>query len=608
MYPEKARPLEEASSASSVKELPLSVGEYCLHRSWGFGLIREISLDSGSIIIDFQEKPRHRMQWEYALQSLEPVPRDHLFVVKTEKLSMLREQATSDPLAVVELCVRSLGEGATAEAVQEALSPSVIAPADWKKWWDGVRRVMRREGRFEVPTRKHQPIRIASAAVPAWQKLLQELQQPASSKSAVEAARALAKADESSPTGREQAISAIDAILSSPHGVASEEKLELAVIRDELLAAIGKEPEQGALAASQWLPEDGPSLRRALSAMAGSAQKEVLRKLVQERGGAIALLLDLLPSASARSADAIVTVLAEAGQTNELLERLSRVIRERTIGAETLAWICRTRDELFRPLFRPDLFFCILYLLERQSSGVAKKGSKLYELLTGKLTLLHAILSEAHLSDARDISRAALASPALRELDKRSLLGAILKKFPGVQDLVAGDRQQDSEAVLIVSWASLAQKKKELESLITKQIPENSREIAIARSYGDLRENHEFKAAKEMQGVLLRRKAECEAALSRARGTDFSNVATDSVNIGTRVVLKDLTTGSERQVTILGAWDSDPATGVVSYLAGLGQALLGHLPGEELVLPSDGKEEGAKVRIERIEAAGPIPA
>ncbi|VVM05385.1 Transcription elongation factor GreA [Methylacidimicrobium cyclopophantes] len=608
MTSEEGRSVEEISSTSSEKELPLSVGDYCLHRSWGFGLIQEISLDADSVIIDFQGKPRHRMQWEYALQSLELVPRDHILVLKAEKLSTLREQAASDPLAIVELCVRSLGEGATVEALQETLTPAVVAGDEWKKWWDGVRRIMRREGRFEIPTRKNQPIRIASSASPAWQKSLEELEHPASGKSAVEAARVLAKAGELPPGTRERAISAIDEILSSANGPSSGETLELAVLRDELLKAIGKAPEEGVLALSRWLPGDDALLRKILCSMSGSAQKEVLRRLVLERGGAVSVLLDLLPTASARTADAIVTVLTEAGRANDLLERLQRGIQERTIGSEVLAWICRTRDELFRPLFRPDLFFCILYLLERESNGVAKKGSKLYELLTGKLELLHAILADAPVTDARDVARAALASPVLRELDKRSLLGAIIKKHPGVQELVAGDQQKNSEASLIVSWKSLARKKQELETLLTKQIPENTREIAVARSYGDLRENHEYKAAKEMQGVLLRRKAELEAAIARARGTDFSEVATDSVNVGTRVVLKDLATGEERRVTILGAWDSDPAAGVVSYLAGLGQTLLGRKPGDEVELPAEGEEKGAIVRVERIEPVGPIPA
>ena len=68
-----------------------------------------------------------------------------------------------------------------------------------------------------------------------------------------------------------------------------------------------------------------------------------------------------------------------------------------------------------------------------------------------------------------------------------------------------------------------------------KKIPANSKEIAIARSYGDLRENHEYKAAKEMQKILMRQKDELEAQMMRARGMDFSNAKTDAVNIGTVV-------------------------------------------------------------------------
>ena len=71
--------------------------------------------------------------------------------------------------------------------------------------------------------------------------------------------------------------------------------------------------------------------------------------------------------------------------------------------------------------------------------------------------------------------------------------------------------------------------------MVQKYIPANSKEIAVARSYGDLRENHEYKAAKEMQKILIRRKSELEAQLVRARGTDFANPRTDVVSIGTEV-------------------------------------------------------------------------
>ena len=104
-------------------------------------------------------------------------------------------------------------------------------------------------------------------------------------------------------------------------------------------------------------------------------------------------------------------------------------------------------------------------------------------------------------------------------MDKRSLLGRIVKAYPSIQSMISGDQTKDDN-LLIVSWPSLERRKNEYEELVKKKIPANSKEIAIARSYGDLRENHEFKAAKEMQKVLMARKGELEIDLTRARGTE----------------------------------------------------------------------------------------
>src|SRR6185369_3947215 len=125
-------------------------------------------------------------------------------------------------------------------------------------------------------------------------------------------------------------------------------------------------------------------------------------------------------------------------------------------------------------------------------------------------------------------------------------------------------------------------------------------EIAIARSYGDLRENHEYKAAKEMQKILMRRKAELETQLVRARGTDFANPRTDVVSMGTVVRSIDLQTNAVEHFTILGAWDSDPDQGIVSYLSPVAQSLLGKTIGEEVEFEVHGVRH--QHRIEGIEA------
>src|SRR5213595_2597529 len=111
-------------------------------------------------------------------------------------------------------------------------------------------------------------------------------------------------------------------------------------------------------------------------------------------------------------------------------------------------------------------------------------------------------------------------------MDKRSLLARIVKSHPAVQSLISGE-QTKQDTTLIVSWESLERRKIDYADLVHKKIPANSKEIAIARSYGDLRENHEYKAAKEMQKILMRRKVELEGQLIRARGTDFANAKTD---------------------------------------------------------------------------------
>jgi transcription elongation factor GreA len=152
----------------------------------------------------------------------------------------------------------------------------------------------------------------------------------------------------------------------------------------------------------------------------------------------------------------------------------------------------------------------------------------------------------------------------------------------------------------MVSWESLERRRVEYEDLVQKKIPGNSKEIAIARSYGDLRENHEYKAAKEMQKVLMRRKDELENQLARARGTDFSNAKTDTVTMGTVVETTDLASNLRESFTILGAWDSDPDKGIISYLSPVGGALLNHKAGDEVEFELHGAKH--RHRIEKIDA------
>jgi transcription elongation GreA/GreB family factor len=166
--------------------------------------------------------------------------------------------------------------------------------------------------------------------------------------------------------------------------------------------------------------------------------------------------------------------------------------------------------------------------------------------------------------------------------------------------VVGTDKTAAPEAKLIVSWPSLKRREAELEDLDRNQIPQNSKDIGIARGYGDLRENHEFKAAKEMQTILARRKAELEQVLARAEGNDFTNPDTSKVTLGTKVSLKDTASGEELSYTILGAWDSDLSQGIISYQTAVARALLNHAAGDTIELSTD-EGKTRQVVIQKIE-------
>ena len=100
--------------------------------------------------------------------------------------------------------------------------------------------------------------------------------------------------------------------------------------------------------------------------------------------------------------------------------------------------------------------------------------------------------------------------------------------------------------------------------------------------------------------MLMTRKGELERDLERARGTDFADADTSQVNIGTRVTVTNLESNAPEEFTLLGAWDGDPDSNILSYLTPLGQVLLTHKPGDEVILDFEG--DNRRFRIETITA------
>jgi transcription elongation GreA/GreB family factor len=378
------------------------------------------------------------------------------------------------------------------------------------------------------------------------------------------------------------------------------EALELLLIRDEIAEKTGTTKGADSLTVDQILREEKRRLATLIADLPAAKHKRVFAEIPAAFGDEWpSIALSLATRGSTRVVTEAARLMEEKGQTEALIAGIDREIRDHAITSETLIWLCKEREGTFSELVNPRLLSSIIGALERDQFDENKRDRRLHDLLLNDKGLLGDLIDSATHEDMRNIMQKLMRTPVFEELNKRSLLGRIIRVFPEMQALVSGESDAKQET-LIVSWESLEKKKADFDELVNKTIPANVQEIQIARSYGDLRENFEFKAAKEMQRVLGRRRSEWERDLAVARGTDFANPDTSLVSIGTVVKLRELEDGRIDVYTILGAWDGAPEKGIVSYQSALAQAVIGRKVGEQVNVPTEHGER--LVEIASIEA------
>jgi len=134
--------------------------------------------------------------------------------------------------------------------------------------------------------------------------------------------------------------------------------------------------------------------------------------------------------------------------------------------------------------------------------------------------------------------------------------------------------------VLYVSKETLEQMKAELQRMKTVDRPAASRAIAEAREKGDLKENAEYDAAKEAQGLLEARIKKYEGDMANARILDAENIDTSKVSILTRVTITNLATNKAVTYQITSEKEADLKLGKISVTSPIGKGLLGKKIGD----------------------------
>lgn len=612
MHPDVARLVDAGRIPKPVGERlsQLAPGNFCIHKSFGAGKVIDWDLPGKRVVIDFEKSTAQGMELQFAIQKTEWITADDFRAKKIAQLEELRTLSKSDPIKLVVHLLESHGGGMTGDALEKELCGAVIPEANFKKWWENAKKSLKESRLAVVPQKRNETITLRSGDRSPAQALVADFEAARDIKGMIKALEAIAAdigAFENDTDSLKRLLKDIDEGARKAARVNLGQAFQLVSARDEVIGsskALDLDPEAVRLA-DLLKSADVTKIADEAGSLPSARQRAVYESFPDAYGDRwVDKMVKVFDKVGARGVTEIARILSERNQLPALIEHLRSAIARRALGTDALIWVCRERGSASVEVFSADVGASVLNLLENDHlSDGPRTTSRLQSLLGDDKNLLTDLVGIMDVNEARNFGRRLLDCPVFGDLEKKSLMARIIKARPETGELVSGGNQRREEA-LLVSWESLEKKKAELDELVRVRIPQNTKDISIARSYGDLRENFEYKSAKDLQRYLGHRKNELEKDISRARGTDFKGSDASKVNIGTIVTLT-YPGGITGEISVLGAWDSDPDQKIVSYLSEVGKALVGRGPGECAEVRDLATEQLQNVTIQAIRPYNP---
>ncbi|MEI6676591.1 MAG: GreA/GreB family elongation factor [Verrucomicrobiota bacterium] len=599
MHPDVAKLVEAGRIPKTVGERlsQLAPGNFCIHKSFGSGKVIDWDLPAKKVTIDFEKSMGQVMELQFAFQKTEWIPRDDFRAKKIEQLEELRTLSKHDPVELVVHLLHSHGGSMTGEALEKELCGTVIPEPTFKKWWDVTKKALRESRRAVVPSKRNEAIVLRGGDRTPAEALVADFEAARDIKGMIRALEAIAAdigAFDNDTEALRRLLQDIDDGAQKASRVQLGQALQLVAARDEVIGsstALELDPTAVRLAKLISGVEPG-RLAEEVGTLPSTRQRAVFEAFPEAFGeGWVGKIVHVFDCVGARGVTEIARLLVDRGGMPALATHLRSALARRALGPDAIIWVCRERKNAAAEVFGTDVGASILNLLENDHlADGPRKTSRLQTLLNEDKALLGDLVSIMDINESRNFARRLLDCPVFGELEKKSLMARIIKIRPETAELVNGEGSKKREEALLVSWDSLERKKTELDELVRVRIPQNTKDISIARSYGDLRENFEYKSAKDLQRYLSHRKNELEKDIARARGSDFKGSDASKVNIGTVVTLTE-DDGAQIVMCVLGAWDSDPDKQYVSYLSDVGKALVGRAPGETVQVRDTTTEE-----------------
>lgn len=584
------------------KHIAFDAHSFVYHRTWGVGIILKVQNDT--LFINFGKNGKKEISLKMAVSALQPLSRDHIWVIKATVGSKSSKFKTKDELAkeiktnkawALKTIITSFGNSCDFKKIKAELVPSILTTSEWTSWNSGAKKLLDEDSTFGVNPNNINEYTVRERAITPEEKYSNEFK---AQKQFFARIDILYKFVEDEATDKESELLA-DMFSYFTGFLKSFSEVDEQVIASYLVVKeIGQEVPNLAFQSKYTFAELYGEIEdsKAMYTILKGSKKGDLRTAFLE---SVKMLpnwedeyIKMFPAILKK--DVLMTII-NAGQVEKVMKLAMDAFEDFRSYRDVILF-------LFDECSEEDWFKAAQIPLQKQLIALVNIISQCYreidnhvESTENKKIIKNACkmlfdkdnnkYADYMLScDEEQMSHMYTLVDDIAELDgviKTQLRNKILEKYPDYKFRVKEEKSSAPKGMLVTAQ-KLEEKRNLLDKMQNVDLPAIAKEVAEAKEKGDLKENAEYIAAKEAQHKLGNDLKQLQSELARAVIFDPTTATSSMISFGTKVTLLNKNTDKEEEFTIFGPWESDPSNGVISYMAPFGDAILDHKVGEEL--------------------------
>lgn len=590
------------------KHISFDSGNFVFHRSWGVGRISTVKNDE--IIIDFAKKRAHSMSLKMGVNALQTLSKDHIWVLKSIwKKDKLTAKVKEDPTWALKTIIKSYDNNCDLKHIKAELVPSVLTANEWTSWSSKARNILKDDPSFGVNPGNIDMYVVRDRPISIEEKLFNEFKAQKNFFSRIDLLMTFSEKAEPDSEYFAEMFNYFSGYLKAFNQV-NEQIIASYLVVKQIIAkhshlAINMQYNFAELFAEI---EDPSVVYTAIKD--NDLKRSYLLHIKNFVTNWVEVYIKLFPAVL--NSD-VINILIDEGATDRIKTLVLYCFENYRDYREAVIWFFKNAQECewFQAAGIPyeKQLITLIHILDltfreianhRETTENRKINRQVQNLLFGKENTLELYMLK---NDIDTINRLYTLIDDVKDLDpslKMQLRNRILEQHKGFKFYGTEEKTIVSRG-LIVTSRMFDEKQKQLQNIIEVDIPANSKEIGFALSLGDLRENAEYKAAKERQTILNSTATRLQEEIERAQKFDPTTVTVSRVSFGTVVQLKNNESGEKETFTILGPWESDPDNFIISYMSPFGNAILNHREGETIEFTIN--ERKYNYTIEAISAA-----